>query len=137
LCRHVLTDAPNNAGALNTLAWLLSLRDRGKAEEAATLVNRAVAALGESPSLSDTRAAARNKLGQIDRALEDLRAIRKQAPRNPSFALHLAWAYHAKGENDQARTELQDAEKLGLRPKALDPLELAVFQQLRKELFPG
>jgi len=137
LCRRVLTDAPNNAGALNTLAWLLSLRDRGKAEEAVTLVNRAVAALGESPSLSDTRAVARIKLGQIDRALEDLRAIRKQAPRNPSFALHLAWAYHAKGENDQARTELQDAEKLGLRPKALDPLELAVFQQLRKELFPG
>jgi len=69
--------------------------------------------------------------------VEELLAIRKQVPQNPSFALHLAWAYHAKGQNDQARTELQEAVKLGLKPQALDPLELAVFQRLRKELFPG
>jgi len=136
LCRRVLTSAPDNAGALNSLAWLLSLRDQGKAEEAVALINRAIETLGENPSLADTRAVARIKLGQIDRAVEELLTIRKQAPKSPSFALHLAWAYHAKGQNDHARTELQDAEKLGLEPKALDPLEHAVFQKLRKELFP-
>ena len=69
---------------------------------------------GENPSLLETRAVARIKSGQVDRAVEELLAIRKQAPQNPSFALHLAWAYQAKGQNDQARAELQNAEKLGL-----------------------
>jgi Flp pilus assembly protein TadD len=80
---------------------------------------------------------ARLQLGQVDRALEDLRAIRKQSPRNPTFALHLAWAYQANGQRDQARMQLQEAEQLGLRPRALDPLELAIFQRLRKELARG
>jgi hypothetical protein len=33
--------------------------------------------------------------------------------------------------------QLQEAEQLGLRPRALDPLELAIFQRLRKELARG
>jgi len=87
--------------------------------------------------LADTRAVARIQLGQIDQALAELLAIRKQSPQNPSFALHLAWAYHAKGQTAQARAELREAEKLGLKPGALDPLELAVFQRLQKELSRG
>jgi Flp pilus assembly protein TadD len=69
--------------------------------------------------------------------VQELLTIRKQVPQSPSFALHLAWAYHAEGRTDQARTEFREAEKLGLRPQSLDPLELAVFQRLRKALFPG
>jgi Flp pilus assembly protein TadD len=95
-----------------------------------------VAIEGEAPSLADTRAVARIQLGQVDQALADLLAIRKQSPRRPSFALHLAWAYHAKGRDDRARTELREAEKLGLKPGTLDPLERAIFQRLRKELSP-
>jgi Flp pilus assembly protein TadD len=76
-------------------------------------------------------------LGQLDQAVVDLLAVRKQSPQNPSFALHLAWAYHAKGQTDQARTELHEAERLGLKAGRLDPLELAVFQRLRKELSRG
>ena len=89
------------------------------------------------PSLVDTRAVAWIKSGQVDQAVEELLAIRKQAPQEPHFAFHLAWAYHAKGQTEQARMQLQEAEKLGLRPQSLDPLELAVFQRLQKELFPG
>ena len=137
LCRRVLAGSPDNVGALNSLAWLLALRGRGNPGEALALIDHALKVVGDNPSLADTRAVARIKSGQIDRAVEELLAIRKQAPRNPSFAFHLAWAYHAKGQNAQARTELEDAEKLGLIPKALDPLELAVLQQLRKELFPA
>ena len=94
----MLASNPDNAGALNTLAWLLALRDQGKTQEAIELIDHAIEVLGENPSLVDTRAVARIKSGQVDRAMEELLAIRKQVPRNPSFALHLAWAYHAKAE---------------------------------------
>jgi tetratricopeptide (TPR) repeat protein len=137
LCRRVLATNPDNAGALNTLAWMLAFRDRGKSQEAIALIDHAIDVLGENPSLVDTRAVARIRSGYIDRAVQELRAIRLQSPQNPSFALHLAWAYHAQGQSEQACTELEKAEKLGINTRALDPLELAVFQQLRRELFPG
>jgi len=136
LCRRALASNPDNARALNALAWLLALRDQGKAQEAIELIDRAIEIVGENASFVDTRAVARIQSGQVDQAVEDLLAIRKQAPQKPSFALHLAWAYQAKGQTDQARRELQEAEQFGLKPQALDPLELAVFQRLRKELFP-
>jgi predicted Zn-dependent protease len=100
------------------------------------LIDRAIGLRGEVPSLADTRAVARILLGQTDRALDDLRAVRKQAPQNPSFAFHLAWAYHAKRQDDEARAELREAKKLGLTTGKLDPLALAVFQRLQKELTP-
>jgi len=137
LFRRLLVSNPDNVDVLNNLAWLLSLRDSGKAAEAVELIGRAMRIQGEDPSLADTRAVARIQLGQIDQALAELLAIRKQSPQNPSFALHLAWAYHAKGQTAQARAELREAEKLGLKPGALDPLELAVFQRLQKELSRG
>ena len=119
------------------MAWALAISDRGKSQQAIDLIDHAIEVLGENSSLIDTRAVARIRSGQIDRAVQELLAIRKQVPQNPSFALHLAWAYHAKGQSDQACTELLQAEKLGLKPRTLDPLELAVFKRLRKELFPG
>jgi cellulose synthase operon protein C len=135
--RRILASFPDNADALNSLAWLLALRDQRESREALELVDHAIDVTGGVPSLVDTRAVVLIRAGQVDRAVEELLAIRKQSPQHPSFALHLAWAYHAKGQTDQARRELQEADKLGLKPRALDPLELAVFQRLRKELFPG
>jgi predicted Zn-dependent protease len=137
LFRRLLAGDPENVDALNNLAWLISLRGSGKANEAVELVDRAIAIEGEAPFLADTRAIAKIQSGQVEAALSELRAIRRQAPENPSYAWHLAWAYHALGQNASARLELQAAEKLGLKPAALDPLELAVFQRLRKELSPG
>jgi predicted Zn-dependent protease len=130
--RRLLSRNPANTEALNNLAWLLAMRDRTKAAEAIALVDRAIAISGEDPVLADTRAVARIQLGQLDRAMTDLLAVRRRAPANPSFALHLAWAYHARGQSEQARRELREAEKLGLRARALDPLELGILERLRK-----
>jgi Flp pilus assembly protein TadD len=132
LFRRLLSRNPANSEALNNLAWLLALRDRTKAAEAIALVDRAVAIAGEVPNLADTRAVARIQLGQLDRAVTDLLEIRRQSPDNPSFALHLAWAYHARGQSEQAQKELREAEKLGLRPTVLDPFELDILKRLRK-----
>jgi tetratricopeptide (TPR) repeat protein len=137
LLRRLLADQPDNADALNSLAWLLALRNARTAQEAVGLINRAIELQGETPSLTDTRAVVRIQLGQIDQAVADLLASRKKEPNRPSFAFHLAWAYQASGRSDQARVELRAAERLGLRVERLDPLELAIFQKLRKELAPG
>jgi Flp pilus assembly protein TadD len=77
------------------------------------------------------------QLGQVSEAMEELLVIRKEDPRNPSFALHLAWAYHAKGLMEQARAELREAEKLGLQPGRVDPLEMALFERLTKAMSSG
>ena len=101
LLRRLLVSDPDNTEALNTLAWLLALRDQGKPQEAIELIDRAIEIVGENPSLLDTRAVARIKLGQVDQAMEELLAIRKQAPHKSSFALHLAWAYQAKANRSR------------------------------------
>ena len=135
--RQILASDPYNIDALNNLAWLLALRDVSNTQEALVLIDRAIDAQGPAPSLIDTRAVVLIRAGQFDKAIEELTNARVDYGQNASFALHLAWAYHAKGQSDQARMQLQEARKLGLTPGALDPLELAIFQRLRKELSPG
>jgi Flp pilus assembly protein TadD len=130
--RRLLTRDSTNVEALNDLAWLLAMRDPSKASEAIALVDRAVAIKGELPYLADTRAMVRIRMGEIDRAVTELVTLRKRLPENPSFALHLAFAYHVKGQIDRARMELQDAEKLGLQSGTLDPLERDLLNRLRK-----
>jgi predicted Zn-dependent protease len=136
LFRGLLASNPNNVDALNNLAWLLALRDESRTSEALVLIDRAIEAQGPIPSLIDTRAVVLIQAGQLDKAVEDLSTARTSNASKPSFALHLAWAYQAKGQGDKARASLKEAEELGLKPRALDPLELAVYQRLRKELFP-
>jgi tetratricopeptide (TPR) repeat protein len=135
--RRVLSTVPYDIDALNNLAWLLALRDQGKTSVALELIDRAIDARGPVPALIDTRAVVLIRAGQLDKAVEHLNQAKASNAGNPSFALHLAWAYHAQGRIDQARTELKEAEKLGLRPMALDPLERAIVQKLRHDLFPG
>jgi predicted Zn-dependent protease len=137
LLRGLLARHPECLDALNNLAWLLALRDQQKAHEAGKLIDHAIDLAGASAPFIDTRAIVRIQMGKADQAIGDLQAIRRQSPRNASFAFHLSWAYFALGRTAQARTELHEAEQLGLTPKALDPLELAVFQRLRRELISG
>jgi tetratricopeptide (TPR) repeat protein len=137
LFRRLLAGNPDNIDALNNLAWLLALRDHGKPQEALKLINHAIEVRGVVPYLVDTRAVVLIRAGQFDQALIDLDRARTIDPRKPSLALHRAWAYQATGRSDWARTQLQEAEKLGLKASRLDPLERAIFQRLRKELSPG
>jgi cellulose synthase operon protein C len=137
LFRRLLASDPDNVDALNNLAWMLALRDQGKIDEALALIDRAIHVQGPTSSLFDTRAVVLIRAGQFDQALKELSKAKADNAHNPSFALHLAWAYQAGGQSDRARTQLQEAEKLGLKPHALDPLELAIFQRLAKALSSG
>ena len=137
LFRRVLARQPENTGALKTLAWLLALRDRESAAEALELINRAIGGAGALPSLVDTRAVVLIRAGQFDQALSELGRARTADPRNPNLAIHMAWAYQARGRLDEARRAFQQARELGWRPDTSDPLERSHLDQLGRELTSG
>ena len=99
-----------------------------------SLIDRALELNSSDPSLADTRAVILIRSGQHDRALEQLRAVQQQDPRDPGVAFHMAWAYRAKGDLNSARAMLQAAERLGLGPRTLDPRELAVLEEFVRPL---
>ncbi len=137
LYRQLLAANPGHADALNSLAWLLVMREQPKIDEALQLIERALAAEGTDPRLMDTRAVALIRAGRLDQAIEQLSAALSQDPGRPSLALHLAWALEAKGNREAARKEFRKAEELGLKAQSLDPYERATVRRLRQELFPG
>ncbi|HKI19939.1 MAG TPA: tetratricopeptide repeat protein, partial [Isosphaeraceae bacterium] len=90
LFRRLLATDPENVEALNSLAWLLALRDNDKTPEALQLINRAIELHGAKPTLLDTRAVVMIRAGQGQQAISDLRIARDQNPRNVVYARHLA-----------------------------------------------
>ena len=77
------------------------------------------------------------RAGQLDKAVEDLRTARASNASQPSFALHLAWAYHAKGQSDEARANFMEAEKLGLKPRDSIPLNSPFSNDSARSCFPS
>jgi Flp pilus assembly protein TadD len=132
--RQTLARDPDNAESLNNLAWELVRREPSKLDEALELINRAIAVHGSLPNLVETRGVVLIRANQVDQALRDLRIARAGNPTNPSIALHLAWALLASGDSDQARTELHEAERLGLKAKTADPLSRKVVDTLHQAL---
>src|SRR5262249_25160836 len=111
--RQLLANNPDDVHSLNCLAWLLALRDQGKTGDALGLINRAIEIRGPDPTLLDTRAVVLIRSGQPKKAAEDLRQAQKLNPKNPSPALHLAWAFQMSGQLDEARQVLRTADELG------------------------
>ena len=134
LFRQLLISDPDNADALNGLAWLLALKDPSKTEEALVLVDRAIESEGPIPSLLDTRAVVLIRAGQPTRAIQALREVRGIDPNNPSSALHLGWAYQQSGQVDDAKTAFQRAGELGWKLAKADPLERAFTERLQRDL---
>src|SRR5262249_50253898 len=69
--RQVLQRDPQHVGALNNLAWLLTLKE-GQGEEALALIQRAIDRTGPRADVLDTRAVAFLTTGQSKPALDDL-----------------------------------------------------------------
>ncbi len=134
LFRRLLTSNPADVDALNNLAWLVAMRDRGNAAAALGLINRAIEIQGPNPSLLDTRAVVLIRSGQPGRAAKDLEEARKLNPNNPSPVLHLAWAYQMSGQVDQAKQVFRQAGELGWRVAKSDPLERELMEKLRQDL---
>jgi len=132
--RKVLDRHPDDAETLNDLAWELAMRDPSKSEEALGLINRAIELHGNVPHLVNTRGVVLIQANRFDRALEDLRVAKAGEPANPNYAFYLAWALLAGGNTEEARKEFREAERLGLKAKASDPLSRGVLDRLRPAL---
>jgi predicted Zn-dependent protease len=134
LLRQTVASDPENPEALNGLAWVLSHRDPSKLQEALELINRAIGVAGEDPARLDTRAVIFLHLGQPDPALQDLGKSLALRPSSRDSYFHLARAHLMAGNHASSRTAFLRAEKLGLKPETVDPLEREAYQKLRQEL---
>jgi tetratricopeptide (TPR) repeat protein len=115
--------------SLNNLAWLIVLRD-GKANGTALdLINRAIESRGPLPELLDTRGIVYLKSGDVQRAIEDLKqAVAGSPPADKYF--HLAEAYLAANNKDEAKQSLEKARAAGLDPESLHALERGTYGQV-------
>ncbi len=108
--RRVVIAAPNNAVALNNLAWVL-VNNGGKG--ALGFAQRAADLAPDQPVLLDTLASALAAEQQMPRALEVQRRAVELAPDNANLKLNLAKLALRAGDKALAREELQRLHKLG------------------------
>jgi cellulose synthase operon protein C len=110
LYRNVLTLQPNNALAINNVAWLMV--KQGK-PGATAMAEKAVALLVDRAPLLDTLAGAQAAENQLPKAVETQKRAISLDPENPMLKLSLARIYIKQGEKAYARDELERLGKLG------------------------
>lgn len=108
--RTVLEWQPQNALAMNNLAWLLVRQGK---PGATALAERATQLLPDRPVILDTLAGALAADKQFPRAIEVQKQALQRSPQEPALRLNLARIYLAAGDKAQARTELQALAALG------------------------
>ena len=107
----VLAASPQNAAAMNNLAWL-RLR-AGKADEGLKLAEQANTLRPKMPPYMDTLAEALAAKGQTAKAIEVQKQAVELAPTVAGFRLRLAQLYVAGGNKTEAQTELKRLADLG------------------------
>jgi Flp pilus assembly protein TadD len=110
--RAVLALVPDNATALNNLAWVLVKQNKpGSVEHA----RRATALAPSQPAFMDTLAAALAAGGDLPGAIEwQRKAVAKaDSAAAPTYQLGLAKLLLQNGDPVKARTELEALKKLG------------------------
>jgi len=129
----VLERDPRNVVALNNLAWILAPRPESSAR-ALELVDRAVAEVGLTGELLDTRARVRIAAKQFDLAERDLVEALSQE-KTPLRMFHLALAKDGQSppRRDEARDAFRKAKDRGLDAKAVHPADLPAYRALDSE----
>jgi Tfp pilus assembly protein PilF len=102
----VLVYSPNNANALNNLAWLYH---RTGDPRALGTAERALKAAPEAPAIMDTAGWVVLLAGDRNRGLKLLTDAAARAPANPDIRYHLAYA---QAQNGQAATARQTLDEL-------------------------
>ncbi len=108
--RAVLASQPNNAVALNNVAWMMHRQSKpgalAMAEKADTLMpNRA--------PILDTLAAIQAASGKVDDAIATQRKAIAAAPKDPNLQLNLARLQIQAAMTDEARATLESLARLG------------------------
>jgi cellulose synthase operon protein C len=108
--RAVLEVQPNNALALNNVAWLLVKQNK---PGALPMAERAVSLLTDRAPLLDTLAMALEAENQLPKAIETQKRAVALAQDDPNLSLRLAKLYIKQGDKSRARTELEALSKFG------------------------
>jgi putative PEP-CTERM system TPR-repeat lipoprotein len=108
--QDVLEKAPENATALNNLAWVSHQLRRDNAIGYAEKANQLAP---NQPPLMDTWAMLLSEKGQHAKAIELQNKALSAQPTNNGYRLNLARIYLAAGDKAKARTELEVITKLG------------------------
>lgn len=110
--RAVTALQPNNALALNNIAWLMVTQNKPGSLEYAQKANEL---LPNQPALMDTLALALAGEKKVKEALDLQKKAVALAPQDNGLRLNLAKLLVSNGDKGQARIELQTLEKLGTR----------------------
>jgi Flp pilus assembly protein TadD len=101
---------PNNAVALNNLAFLLA-ETGGDLDDALTKAQRAKQLLPGLLEISDTVGWIYLKKNQPDNAIDILKELVSKAPGQSTYRFHLGMAYAQKGDKSKAIEQLREALK--------------------------
>jgi predicted Zn-dependent protease len=110
LYRAVLEVQPNNALALNNVAWLMV--KQGK-PGAVALAEKADAMMPNRAPLLDTLATALEADNQLPKAIEVQKRAIALAPKDGTLTLRLAQLFIKQGDKPRARAELESLAKQG------------------------
>lgn len=135
LYRRVLAGQPDNVVALNNLALLLALQNRG-GDEPLTLMGRAIDAAGPVSALLDSRGSVHVALAQPAGATTDLTEAIFDDPSAARY-FHLAQAHDLAGNAASAREAWVKAVDAGLTEDSLHPLEQASYRGLAARFAPS
>jgi len=127
--RKAIQENPNHAIAMNNLAVLLAMQDENL-DEALRLINKAIEIAGPEPAMLDSRATVYIARGESDKALVDIQAALNDAE-TPIRLFHLAQIYFNGGRPKSAVAAFTDAEKRGLTPSTVQPLELPIYRKFK------
>jgi predicted Zn-dependent protease len=130
--RAVLQQDPENAAALNNLAYLLAFRPDETAS-AFNMVQKAITKLGDLPDLLTTRAWIYVKTNRAGLAIDDLQRAIQQTPTPPRYVL-LAKAQLMIKSPTAALDAWQRAVDAGLSDAMIHPLETPDYIQLKNDL---
>ena len=108
----LLEQRPDNAAALNNLAWLYAMRNNPKA---IGLAERAYRLTPEDAGVLDTYGWILSREGNAEKGLRLIRQALQMLPDNPDILYHEALAMAKAGQSAQAREALQQL--LGKHPR--------------------
>ena len=111
----VLKLDPNNAVALNNLAFLMA-EHNGDLDDALSKAQRAKQLLPDMTEVSDTLGWIFLKKNLSDSAIDTFRELVNKAPNQSTYRYHLGMALYQKGDKLKAIKELQDALKYNPPP---------------------
>lgn len=132
--REILKSNPRNITAINNLAVLLAVQ-RKNLDESLKLIDDAIRMAGPSANLLDSRAMVLMAQKKPADALSVLNEVAVEG-QSASLHFHRAQALYQLRNMADARVAFDAAQRAGLRPEVLHPLERPAYEQLLKDLPP-